>query len=126
MPDLINGIFGVLGGLFIALSIAKLHQEKTVRGVSIVHVAFFTSWSWYHVYFFTTVNLWWSWAGAVGMMTANTIWLCQMVYYSRTRRPFPELAQVIELTPSMERERDQMVKDLLIRYQVERARQRRT
>lgn len=108
MPDLINGIFGVLGGLFIALSIAKLHREKTARGVSIVYVAFFTSWSWYHVYFFTTVNLWWSWAGAIGMMTANTIWLCQMVYYSRR-----EMSAIIELTQSMERERDQMVYDLI-------------
>lgn len=118
MPDLVNGIFGVLGGLFIALSIAKLYQEKTVRGVSIVYVAFFTTWSWYQVYFFTTVNFWWSWAGAVGMMTANAIWLCQMVYYSRRVKCWPHYrGKEILISPELAKlvERDRMVTDLLRR-----------
>ena len=44
LPDLINGTFESIGGGFISLSVRTLHKQKIVRGVSWVHVAFFSSW----------------------------------------------------------------------------------
>ena len=42
-PDIINGVFESAGGFFIALSVFKLARERVVRGVSLIHVGFFTS-----------------------------------------------------------------------------------
>ncbi len=81
-PDMINGTLELVAGVFIALSVWKLHKDKKVRGVSYVHVGFFTAWGFWNLFFFPHYDLWFSFVGGVGVLTANTIWLCQMLYYT--------------------------------------------
>lgn len=89
--DAINGLFESLGAVFILTSIVKLHREKMVRGVSWIHAAFFTTWGYFNLWFYFDVGLYMSWAGGIGVVIANTIWLGQLVYYSREggRREVP-------------------------------------
>jgi len=87
LPDLINGLYETLGGGFIALSIIKLHREKTVRGVSWLHVAFFSSWGLWNLYFYPHLDQWFSFWGGVALVSANAIWLGQIFYYNA--RPTP-------------------------------------
>jgi len=86
MPDVINGIFETCGGFFILLSVIKLYRDKQVRGVSWLHAGFFTAWGWWNIYFYAAVDLWWSWAGGIGLVLVNTFWLGQLVYYMRRER----------------------------------------
>jgi uncharacterized membrane protein YfcA len=82
-PDLINGIFESIGGFFIALSVIKLYREKVVRGVSAIHVAFFTSWGFWNLYFYPVIDQWFSFWGGLLLVGVNAVWLGQMFYYNQ-------------------------------------------
>jgi uncharacterized membrane protein YfcA len=83
LPDLINGIFESCGGLFIALSVIKLHHEKIVRGVSWMHVTFFSAWGFWNLYFYPHLDQWMSFWGGLLLVAVNTVWLGQIMYYNR-------------------------------------------
>ena len=83
--DFVNGAFESLGGFFILLSVVKLHRDKTVRGVSWIHVAFFASWGYWNLYFYPHLDQWFSFWGGAFLVAVNTIWLGQLVYYGRPK-----------------------------------------
>ena len=87
--DLINGIFESCGGFFIALSVFKLHHEKVVRGVSWVHVSFFTGWGFWNLAFYPYLDQWASFWGGFLLVAVNTVWLGQIFYYNRINRAPP-------------------------------------
>ena len=62
-PDLINGTFEASGSLFILRSIFLLHKQKLVRGVSLIHVAFFMAWGWWNLYYYPHLGQWLSFWG---------------------------------------------------------------
>ena len=80
-PDLINGTFESVGGLFIALSVRRLAKDKLVKGVSWVHAAFFSSWGYWNLYYYPHLEQWFSFYGGALLVAVNTIWLLQMWYY---------------------------------------------
>lgn len=80
--DFLNGSFELLGGLFILLSIIKLHREKRVRGVSYIHVGYFTAWGYWNIYYYPYLNQWISFIGGLSVVTINTFWLGQIIYYT--------------------------------------------
>ena len=82
-PDLFNGMFEMLGGFIICLSIRKLYVDKRVAGVSWLHVAFFSTWGFWNLYYYPSLGQWWSFWGGIGVVSANTFWLFQMLYYMR-------------------------------------------
>lgn len=86
LPDLINGIFESAGGFFIALSVLKLHREKKVRGVSYVHVGFFTSWGLWNLFYYPVLDQWLSFWGGLLLVLVNAVWLAQCVYYTLLER----------------------------------------
>lgn len=81
IADIVNGLFETAGGFFILLSILKLHREKIVRGVSWIHVGFFSSWGYWNLYFYPSLDQWFSFWGGVLLVASNTYWLGQMVFY---------------------------------------------
>jgi hypothetical protein len=99
LPDLINGLFESAGGFFISISIVKLHREKLVRGVSWMHVAFFSSWGFWNLYFYPYLGQWLSFAGGAFLFAANTIWLLQMCYYLRAEQRARRLVNHLNLLP---------------------------
>ncbi|MCP4541727.1 MAG: hypothetical protein GY832_31735 [Chloroflexi bacterium] len=84
--DPINGIFEVVGGLFVLLNVVRLHRDKKVRGVSPVAVGFFTVWGWFNLIYYPALGQWYSSLGAGGVAIANTTWLALMVYYTVKER----------------------------------------
>lgn len=82
LPDIINGIFESCGGFFIALSVIKLHREKIVRGVSWMHVTFFSAWGFWNLYFYPHLDQWMSFWGGFLLVTVNCVWLGQIMYYN--------------------------------------------
>lgn len=81
LPDLVNGCFEASGGWFIYQSIKKLYRDKSVRGVSWKHVAFFSTWGYWNLFYYPHLDQWLSFAGGVGIVITNTIWLLQIAYY---------------------------------------------
>ena len=79
--DIINSILISIAGGFISVSVLKLYKDKLVHGVSPVHVGFFTAYGFWHVYFFYSLDQWWSVMGGVVATTMNTIWFIMLIYY---------------------------------------------
>lgn len=80
-PDLINGLFETLGGLFIACSCYRVIQDKQVKGISLWPVLFFNSWGFWNLFFYPAIGAWWSFLGGLGVVTANTIWTTLLIRY---------------------------------------------
>jgi hypothetical protein len=81
--DIANGTFEMLGGLFILFSIMKLHGDKQVKGVSYIYLTFFTIWGYWNLYYYPSLGQWWSFVGGVSVVAMNTVWLGQILYYTR-------------------------------------------
>jgi len=81
--DLVNGLFEIAGGAFVALNVLRLYNDKKVRGVSMIATSFFVVWGYWNLYFYPSLDQWWSAFGAASVAIVNTVWLSQMVYYSR-------------------------------------------
>jgi hypothetical protein len=81
LPDVINGCFEGSGGIFIAMSIRRLYIDKLVRGVSWVPVTFFAVWGYWNLFYYPHLDQWVSFVGGLGIVTTNTIWVGQIIYY---------------------------------------------
>ena len=81
-PDLINGLFESLGSLFILLSIIKLYRDKQVRGISYIHVGFFSAWGLWNIYYYPYLGQWVSFLGGLLIVITNTVYLGMLIYYS--------------------------------------------
>lgn len=81
--DVVNGSFELGMSLFILLSIHKAYRDKLVRGVSVLHVAFPWCWGLWNLYYYPHLGQWLSFWGGVAVVTANGVWLSQLVYYTR-------------------------------------------
>jgi hypothetical protein len=83
IPDVVNGAFELLGGFMIAKNCWNLHRDKELKGVSLLPMTFFNLWGFWNLYFYPHYGAWWSFAGALGIVIANTIWVIQAIYYIR-------------------------------------------
>ncbi len=86
MWDLINGFFELFGGGFITLSCIKLLRDKKVRGVSPVHVTYFTLWGFWNLAYYPHLKQWTSFVGGAVVVLVNVFWLTLLVYYIRKEK----------------------------------------
>ena len=84
--DALNGSLELLGGLFITFSIMKLLRDKAVRGISWIHVGFFTVWGAWNLYYYPHLDQYWSFVGGIGVFIANGVYLALLIRYSLTPR----------------------------------------
>jgi uncharacterized protein with PQ loop repeat len=73
--DFINSIYEVLGGIFVFHNCYKLYKEKDIKGISIPATIFFTSWSYWNIYYYYGLNQKMSLLASFLIATANSIWL---------------------------------------------------
>ncbi len=85
-PDAINGSFEAVGAVFITLSCIKLYGDKLVRGVSWIHMSFFMAWGYWNLFYYPHLDQWISFWGGVAIVAANTVYVSQLVYYTRRER----------------------------------------
>ena len=86
MWDFINGTFEFLGGWFILFSCRKLFKQKKVRGVSFIHIAYFTLWGFWNLAYYPHLGQWVSFAGGLGVVAVNTLWLGMLIWYIRKEK----------------------------------------
>lgn len=85
-PDLVNGLFEGLGALLILRNIQALYRDKIVRGVTLAPVVFWSAWGFWNLFYYPSLDQWFSFYGGVGVMTTNTIWVCMAVYYRQAEK----------------------------------------
>jgi len=84
--DNINGLYELLGGLFILMHCIRLYYDKKVRGVSIIAVMFFASWGVWNLYYYPFLGQWCSFLGGIILVLMNFLWISLMLYYIRKER----------------------------------------
>lgn len=83
MIDLVNGLFELIGAMLILLNVCQLYIDKEIKGITLFPVIFFTSWGVWNLWFYPSVDCWYSFTGGVAMVLANALWLGMAVYYGR-------------------------------------------
>lgn len=81
--DLINGCFELVGGFLYVLNIRAILRDKVVHGVSLLPAFFFSTWGIWNLFYYPSLEQWYSFTGGVFLVTFNTIWLILALYYSR-------------------------------------------
>ena len=87
-PDMINGLFELVGGILLILNVMQLYKDKKLNGVHWSPTIFFTSWGIWNLYYYPSLDQWYSFAGGLFIVTVNSIWLFQIYYYSKV---YPKL-----------------------------------
>jgi len=85
-PDLINGLYETGAGLFLALSCIKLYHDKEVKGWSLLTQLFFTTWSYWNLYYYPNLNQWISFFGGLVVVISNTVWTTMAFYYTKKNK----------------------------------------
>lgn len=85
-PDIINGAFEIVAGILIWASVHRLHKDKKVRGVSVATISVFMLWGYWNLFYYPHLSQWWSFAGGVGVVIANTVWVTQMIYWNHKEK----------------------------------------
>jgi len=85
LQDVINAIFELGGGILLFLNCMKLHRDKEVKGISIGVTAFFSLWGFWSLYYYPSLNQWWSFLGGILIVLANTLWVGMAIYYGRSK-----------------------------------------
>lgn len=83
LPDLINGLFELVGGCALLTNCWRLYRDRTVSGVNPFVTVFFTLWGFYNLFFYPHLGLWFSFAGGCLIVFANTLWLAMAWYFMR-------------------------------------------
>jgi uncharacterized membrane protein YfcA len=84
--DLVNGLFELLAGVFVLMHCRQLYKDKMVRGASVVATIFFTTWGFWNLYYYPSLEQWFSFVGGLGIVAANALWVGMMLYYIRKEK----------------------------------------
>lgn len=85
--DLVNGLFELFSSLLYILNIRALYKSKQVQGISLVPTVFFTSWGLWNLYYYPSLDQWYSFIGGIFLVSVNAIWLYMALYYNRINKP---------------------------------------
>lgn len=90
IPDIINGLFELLGGLFVLNHCRSVLRDKAVAGVSIISTIFFTSWGVWNLYYYPSLNQWASFVGGLFIVAANCFWIALMLKFRKRKFVYGE------------------------------------
>jgi uncharacterized membrane protein YfcA len=83
MGDKINGIFELAAAFFVYLHIRKLKEDRAVKGLSIISVVFFSSWSVFNLAFYPINSLLWSFWAGIPVFLANIYYVYLLIKYNK-------------------------------------------
>lgn len=82
-PDLINGLFESVGGIFVLNHCRVLARDKSVAGVSKLSTSIFFAWGIWNLYYYPSLDQWLSFYGGMVIVCGNCLWLLMMLWYTR-------------------------------------------
>jgi hypothetical protein len=76
IPDLINGVFELGGGLLLFwFNVRAILRDKKVRGVHWAPVVWFDLWGYWNLFYYPHLGQMLSFMGGCIIVSANTVWL---------------------------------------------------
>lgn len=82
-PDVINGLFELFGSVMLWRNVYQLYKDKEVKGVHWGPTMFFWAWGLWNLFYYPSLGQWWSFFGGVSIVSANGVWLAQMLRYRK-------------------------------------------
>lgn len=86
VADLVNGAYELLGGVMLFHNCWTLYRSKRVEGVSVLTVAFFTSWGFWNLFYYPSLAQWASFTGGLAIVSANVLWVAMALHYRRKQK----------------------------------------
>lgn len=83
MNDLINACFEFSGGGLLIINVVKIIQHKGIRGISWIPTFFFSLWGGWNLYYYPSLNQWFSFASGILVFVVNVTWIGLVFYYKR-------------------------------------------
>ncbi|MYM62354.1 hypothetical protein [Pseudomaricurvus sp. HS19] len=80
-PDIINGCFELLGAVFTWMNAWRLYQDRRLQGVYWPTCFFFTFWGLWNLYYYPTLDQWFSFYAGVLMVSGNVAWVVLLARY---------------------------------------------
>jgi len=75
IPDLINGVFELVGGAMVWQNVRRIRRDQQVRGVDWRVTVFFSAWGFWNLFYYPHLDQWLSTLGGLAIVSANTAWL---------------------------------------------------
>ena len=80
-PDFFNGLFEFIGAVMIAADVRQIYRDKAVHGIYWPGRVFFTVWGGWNLFYYPSLDQWWSFSGGLAIAILNVIWLAFAIYY---------------------------------------------
>jgi hypothetical protein len=81
--DVVNGCFELFGGVLLWINVFQILKDRAFRGVNIVPVAFFAMWGLWNLYYYPSIDQWYSFVGGINVVLANITYVFLMFKYRR-------------------------------------------
>lgn len=85
-PDIINGLFELVGSVFVWINVHKIIQDKIVKGIYWPLSVFFAGWGIWNLYYYPFLEQWVSFGAGLLMATGNIAWVGMAYYYMKVRK----------------------------------------
>lgn len=85
-PDMINGLFEIIGSYFTWMNAITLLRDKETKGIYWPLVLFMTLWGFWNLIYYPCLNQWYSFAGGVFLTIGNSAWVILSIYYKRRKK----------------------------------------
>ena len=82
-PDIINGLFELVGAAFTWRNALQLRTDGEIRGVYWPTSAFFAAWGLWNLIYYPSLGQWASFAGGVVLVSGNVAWVVMAVRLQR-------------------------------------------
>lgn len=83
-PDLINGLFELVGSYFTWMNAWILFQAKETKGVYWPTWLFFSVWGIWNLYYYPALGQSFSFYAGIVLVSGNIAWVVLAIYYKRT------------------------------------------
>jgi hypothetical protein len=79
--DVGNALFEFIGAIVAWMNCIKIRKDKKVRGVYWPIWMFYSLWGIWNLYYYPSVNCWWSFAAGAILTVANVVWALTALRY---------------------------------------------
>lgn len=83
LADAVNGAFEAFGAVALWGNVRAIRRDRTIRGVDWRATVFFTSWGLWNLYYYPSLDQWFSFLGGVAIAGVNLVWLYYAWKYRR-------------------------------------------
>ncbi len=91
-PDMVNGLFEIFGAFVLCFNVKQIRKDRAVKGINPWTTVFFTTWGMWNLYYYPSLEQWWSFYGGLAIVIVNTFWLIHVIVYWQDDRKKAKIA----------------------------------